>query len=99
MKIAVIGAGISGLTFAAAVRRSTPDIQIELYEHEPNADRRSRGYSLGLTGEGGLLVLRSLGLYEQLSQHAVTIMNSVYCDQRGKVLLKLPAASGGRKTT
>ena len=32
MKIAVIGAGISGLTFAAALQRFSPDIQVELYE-------------------------------------------------------------------
>ena len=87
MKIAVIGAGISGLTFAAAVRRSAPGIQIELYGHDLNADGRSPACSLGLKGNGGLLVLRSLGLYEQLSRQAVTVTNSVICDQRGRVLV------------
>jgi 2-polyprenyl-6-methoxyphenol hydroxylase-like FAD-dependent oxidoreductase len=87
LKIAVIGAGISGLTFAAALRRFAPGIQIELCEHDPNTNGHSRAYGLGLNGDGGLLVLRSLGLYEQLTRHAVTVTKSVVCDQRGRVLV------------
>ena len=32
MKIGVVGAGISGLTFAAAMRRFSPATKVELYE-------------------------------------------------------------------
>lgn len=54
MKIGVIGAGISGLTFAAAMRRFAPETQVELYERELDATSRFQGYSLGLKGDAGL---------------------------------------------
>ena len=99
MKIGVIGAGISGLTFTAALRRSAPDIQVQLYERDPSADSRFQGYSLGLKGDGGLPVLKSLGLYDQLSRQAVTIMNFVFCDQNGRILLELPATGDEKRLT
>ena len=91
MKIAVIGAGVSGLTFAAAMRRFAPKTQVELYERDLSAESRFQGYSLGLKGDGGIPVLKAIGLYEQITQHAVTIKNFVFCDQQGKVLLELSA--------
>jgi len=94
MKIGVIGAGLSGLAFTAALKRSAPGIQVELYESGPSVDTRFQGYSIDLKGDGGLHVLRSLGLYDQLSGQAVTISNSVFCNQDGRILLELPALDG-----
>lgn len=99
MKIGVIGAGISGLTFAAAMKRSAPKMQVELYERDVSATSRFQGYSLGMKGDGGLPVLKTLGLYDQLAEHAVPIMNFIFCDQRGKILLELPATSDETRLT
>ena len=99
MKIGVIGAGISGLTFAAAMRRFAPGTQVELYERDLGATSRFQGYSLGLKGDAGLPVLKTLGLYDLLAQQAVTIMNFIFCDQGGQVLLELPATSDEKRLT
>jgi 2-polyprenyl-6-methoxyphenol hydroxylase-like FAD-dependent oxidoreductase len=99
MKIAVIGAGISGLTFAVAMKRFAPGIQVELYERDVSATSRFQGYSLGMKGDGGLPVLKTLGLYDQLAEHAVPIMNFIFLDQRGKILLELPATSDETRLT
>ncbi len=99
MKIAVIGAGISGLTFTAALRRSVPGIEVHIYERDPSADSRFQGYSLGLKGDGGLPVLKSLGLYDQLSLQVVNIVNFAFCDQSGRVLLELPASGDEKRLT
>ena len=34
MKVAVIGAGISGLTFVAALKRRAPDIEVAMFERD-----------------------------------------------------------------
>jgi len=99
MKIAVIGAGISGLTFAAAMKRFAPGTQVELYERDVSATSRFQGYSLGIKGEGGLPVLKALGLYDQLAEHAVRVTNFIFLDQRGKVLLELPSTSDETRLT
>lgn len=64
MKIGVLGAGISGLTFAAAMRRFSPATRVELFERDLDTTSRFQGYSLGLKGDGGLPVLKTLGLAE-----------------------------------
>ena len=97
MKIGGIGAGVSGLTFAAAMRRFAPKTQVELYERDLNATSRFQGYSLGLKGDGGLPVLKAIGLYDQLAQQVVTVMSFVICDQRGQVLLELPATGDEKR--
>jgi salicylate hydroxylase len=99
MNIAVIGAGIGGLTFAAAMRRFAPEAKVELYERDLSATSRFQGYSLGLKGDAGLAVLKTLGLDDFLSTHAVTISNFIFCDQRGRVLLALPATGDERRLT
>src|SRR5262245_1688725 len=82
MNITVIGAGIAGLTFAAAMRRFAPAAKVELYERDLSATSRFQGYSLGLKGDGGLEVLKTLGLHDRLATHAVTIGNFMFCGQR-----------------
>ena len=85
MKIAVIGAGIGGLTFAAALRHLAPQIEVELYERDPSLESRTQGYSLGLRGDAGLSVLKILGVYEGIAAEAITITDFVFCDQRGHI--------------
>jgi 2-polyprenyl-6-methoxyphenol hydroxylase-like FAD-dependent oxidoreductase len=99
MKIAVIGAGISGLTFAAAMQRFSPETQVDVYERDQSLTSRPQGYSLGLKGDLGLAVLKTLGLYEQLAQEMVTITNFVFCNQRGQHLLELPATGNEQRLT
>jgi 2-polyprenyl-6-methoxyphenol hydroxylase-like FAD-dependent oxidoreductase len=97
MKIAVIGAGISGLTFAAAMVHSAPDTQVEVYERDQSLTSRPQGYSLGLKGDAGLAVLKILGLYEPLADELVPITNFVFCTQRGQHLLELPATGNAKR--
>jgi salicylate hydroxylase len=99
MKIAVIGAGISGLTFAAAMQRFSPETQVDVYERDQSLTSRPQGYSLGLKGDLGLAVLKTLGLYEPLAQEIVTITNFVFCNQRGQHLLELPATGDEHRLT
>ena len=99
MKIAVIGAGISGLTFAAAMQRFSPETQVDLYERDQGLTSRPQGYSLGLKGDLGLGVLKTLGLYEHLAQEMVTITNFVFCNQRGQHLLELLATGDEKRLT
>jgi len=99
MKIAVIGAGISGLTFAAAMQRFSPETQVELYERDQSLTSRPQGYSLGLKGDMGLAVLKALGLYEHLAQEMYTITNFVFCNQRGQHLLELPETGDEKRLT
>jgi 2-polyprenyl-6-methoxyphenol hydroxylase-like FAD-dependent oxidoreductase len=99
MKIGVIGAGISGLTFATAIRRFAPRTQVELYERDLSPTSRSQGYSLGLKGDGAIPVLKAIGLYDQIALQVVTIQNFVFCDQRGQVLLELSATTDETRLT
>jgi salicylate hydroxylase len=99
MQVAVVGAGIAGLTFAAAMGKLAPSVGVTLYERDPSPSGRVEGYSLGLRGDAGLLVLKKLGLYEALAADAVVIANFAFLDQHGKHLLDLPAARDERRRT
>jgi 2-polyprenyl-6-methoxyphenol hydroxylase-like FAD-dependent oxidoreductase len=48
MRVAVIGRGICGLTFAAAMRRFNADVDVQLYERDAAPESRFQGYSLGM---------------------------------------------------
>jgi salicylate hydroxylase len=99
MKVAVIGAGISGLTFAAAMQRFSPQTEVEVYERDQSLTYRPQGYSLGLKGDLGLAVLKTLGLYEQIVVEVATITNFVFCNQRGQRLLELRATGDEKHLT
>ncbi len=99
MKIAVVGAGISGLTFAAAMQRFSPSTQVDLYEQDETATSRLQGYSLGLYGDLGLMVLKKLGLYDQLSAEATTVTKYVFLNQHGQRLLVIPAGQDEKRLT
>jgi 2-polyprenyl-6-methoxyphenol hydroxylase-like FAD-dependent oxidoreductase len=99
MQVAVVGAGIAGLTFAAAMNRLAPSAGVTIYEQDASPLSRPEGYSLGLRGDAGLLVLKKLGLYEAIAADAVVIANFSFLDQHGKHLLDLPAARDERRRT
>src|SRR5262245_43240884 len=99
MKIGIVGAGVSGLTLAAALRQLAPSVEAELYEQDASATQRMQGYSLGLKGDGGLPVLATLGLRELLDKEAITIANFVFCDQRGQRLMELRSGSDETRQT
>lgn len=99
MKVIAIGAGVSGLTLAAALIRFDPSVEVELYERDADAASRFQGYSLGLKGEGGLPVLRQLGLFEELRPYMQPITNFIFCDQQGHALLQLPSSGDDKHQT
>jgi 2-polyprenyl-6-methoxyphenol hydroxylase-like FAD-dependent oxidoreductase len=99
MQVAVVGAGIAGLTFAAAMRKLAPSAGVTLFEREGAASSRAEGYGLGLRGDAGLLVLKRLGLYSDLASDTTVIANFTVLDQRGRHLLDLRAARDERRRT
>jgi 2-polyprenyl-6-methoxyphenol hydroxylase-like FAD-dependent oxidoreductase len=96
MRVLVSGAGISGLTFAAAMRRFCPAAEVVIFERDEAPDSRPQGYGLGMDRDAGQLVLRELGLRDELAGDAVPITRFVFCDRRGRSLLELPSGGGDR---
>jgi len=66
-KIAIIGAGPSGLSLARLLKLQ--GITTTLFESEPNRSYRPQGGTLDLHIETGQLVLRECGLWEQAKKH------------------------------
>lgn len=88
MKIAIIGAGISGLTLAAFLRQKAPRLQVAIFEQDPSAHARSVGYSIALKEEAGLGVMTRLGLRDAVTnQHTEPVSRFLVLDQRGQPLL------------
>ena len=65
VKLAVIGGGISGLTFARILQNHGHDVVI--FEREPSRHARSQGGNLDMHEESGQWALRQAGLYDQYS--------------------------------
>jgi 2-polyprenyl-6-methoxyphenol hydroxylase-like FAD-dependent oxidoreductase len=93
-KIAAIGTGISGLTFAAARRHYNPSVEVEPYE------RARRFARCALSGpqprhEGQWRHPRpapARGVREDADRQ-LPVSNFVFCDQKGTPLLELPSSS------
>jgi 2-polyprenyl-6-methoxyphenol hydroxylase-like FAD-dependent oxidoreductase len=63
MKVIIIGAGISGLTLAAALAQLASQHEVELYERDRSPGVRRKGYAISLKGDAGLgPVLRPAGV-------------------------------------
>jgi salicylate hydroxylase len=100
VRIAIVGAGIGGLTLAAALRRRTPTAQIDVYERDDSPTARPQGYAIGLKQDGGLGVLADLGLRDAvLGGDTVLVTNFVFTDQRGRTLLALAAGADESRYT
>jgi len=84
MKVIIVGAGVSGLTLAAALAQLAPQHDVELYERDASAAGRRKSYAIGLKGETGLAVLERLGLRDEvLAGGAQQVTNFVITDQQG----------------
>jgi salicylate hydroxylase len=98
MEIVVIGAGLSGLAFAAAMRRKAPGARVTVYERDTGPSSRSQGYAIGIKGETGLPALRELDLERHLlGGDTVRVTDFVFTDQRGRALLELRPAPGDER--
>jgi 2-polyprenyl-6-methoxyphenol hydroxylase-like FAD-dependent oxidoreductase len=100
VKVIIVGAGISGLTLAAALAQLAPRIQVEVFERDATAAERRRGYVIGLKGDGGLEVLGRLGLRDEvLTNGAQQVTNFMITDRQGRTLLALPSGKDSARQT
>src|SRR3990167_813652 len=76
IKIAIVGAGISGLTLAIAAKQKLPDAVIEIYERDPTPFSRHQGYAIGLFDDTGLFVLSQLGLKDNIFAEESMLVNN-----------------------
>jgi len=99
MKVIIVGAGISGLTLAAALAQLAPRIEVEIFERDATSAERRRGYAIGLKGDTGLEVLGRLGLRDEvLTNGAQRVTNFVITDRQGRTLLALPSGNDQHQT-
>jgi 2-polyprenyl-6-methoxyphenol hydroxylase-like FAD-dependent oxidoreductase len=90
MEIVVIGAGLSGLALAAAMRRKAPEVRVTIRERDPSAFSRPQGYAIGIKGGTGLPALRDLGVDVRVfTGDTVKVNDFVFTDQRGRCMLAL----------
>jgi salicylate hydroxylase len=100
MKVIIVGAGISGLTLAAALTQLAPRIEVEIFERDATSAERRKGYAIGLKGDTGLEILGRLGLRDEvLTDGAQQVTNFVITDRQGRTLLALPSGKDGAQQT
>jgi 2-polyprenyl-6-methoxyphenol hydroxylase-like FAD-dependent oxidoreductase len=100
MRVTVIGAGITGLTFGVAMRQVAPDVATVLYERDTSPTSRAQGYAIGIKGDGGLPVLAKLGIRDKMLEHrSVRITGFVFTDQHGVELLRLGTTNADDRHT
>ena len=100
MKVAVIGAGVSGLTFAAAMRKKAPGAEVTIYERDESAGSRPQGYAIGLRNGLGLTALAELGLRDAVvGTDSIRVTNLAITNQGGQALLSLRSSPNDPNTT
>jgi salicylate hydroxylase len=100
MKVIIVGAGISGLTLAAALAQLAPQLEVELYDRDPSPAARRKGYAIGLKGDAGLAVLQRLGLWDEiLAGGTQQVTNFLITDRQGRTLLTLPSGTDDSRRT
>jgi 2-polyprenyl-6-methoxyphenol hydroxylase-like FAD-dependent oxidoreductase len=100
MKLIIVGAGISGLTLAAALAQLAPQHEVELYERDASPDARRKGYAIGLKGDAGLAVLERLGLWDEVLAHGTQqVTNFLITDRFGRTLLALSSRNDDSRRT
>ncbi len=89
LQIIIIGAGIGGLTLANLLRQSNPAICVRIFERDSAAHARTQGGTLGLKEQGGLDVLRCLGMDEEIRAVSTSVTQFTILTHQGKHLLTL----------
>src|SRR5262249_18239817 len=89
MNIAIIGAGIGGLTLGNLLHQFGHHVHFQIFERDTNAHSRSQGYSITLREPGGLTPLQQLGLYDEIKQIGRVVVNFPFLTPTGKSLLNL----------
>jgi 2-polyprenyl-6-methoxyphenol hydroxylase-like FAD-dependent oxidoreductase len=87
MKVAIIGAGIGGLTLANALKRKS--ISFQVYERDESVSSRTQGYSLGLKEPGGITALKNFDLLKKAESAGRPASNFSFITDKGKVLMSL----------
>jgi 2-polyprenyl-6-methoxyphenol hydroxylase-like FAD-dependent oxidoreductase len=86
--IAIVGAGISGLTLGALLTRARPHLDFVILERDASPDARPQGYSLTLA-EPALIVLREMGLLALLEDAREVEKVECLLNHRGRKLIEL----------
>lgn len=97
-KIAIIGAGPSGLTLARILHHQGPSIfNVTVFEGESSPNVRTQGGSLDLHPQSGQRALREAGLFDHFQQHArYEGEDFVLADKTGKHHVQILDADTGR---
>lgn len=67
-RVLIVGAGLGGLTLAAAIRKLGCGLEVQILERDSGPYIRAQGYSIGLRSDAGLGALRDLGFWSDIQQ-------------------------------